>query len=38
LELAHQFYKKVSQSGYEEKGTQVLLKVLKDLNNESLHA
>jgi 3-hydroxyisobutyrate dehydrogenase len=38
LELAHQFYKKVSQSGYEEKGTQVLIKVLKDLNNESLHA
>ena len=38
LELAHQFYKKVSQSGYEEQGTQVLLKVLKDLNNESLHA
>jgi 3-hydroxyisobutyrate dehydrogenase len=38
LELAYQFYKKVSQSGYEEKGTQVLLKVLKDLNNESLHA
>jgi 3-hydroxyisobutyrate dehydrogenase len=38
LELAYQFYKKVSQSGYEEQGTQVLLKVLKDLNNESLHA
>ena len=36
LELAHQFYKKVCQSGYEEQGTQVLLKVLKDLNNESL--
>jgi 3-hydroxyisobutyrate dehydrogenase len=38
LELAYQFYKKVSQFGYEEQGTQVLLKVLKDLNNESLHA
>ena len=36
LELAYQFYKKVCQSGYEEQGTQVLLKVLKDLNNESL--
>jgi 3-hydroxyisobutyrate dehydrogenase len=35
LELAHRFYKKVCLSGYEEQGTQVLLKVLKDLNNES---
>jgi 3-hydroxyisobutyrate dehydrogenase len=32
LELAMTFYKQVEKAGYSENGTQVLIKVLKDLN------
>jgi 3-hydroxyisobutyrate dehydrogenase len=37
LELAHQFYQKAIDSGYQDKGTQALLKILRELNNLSKH-
>ena len=36
LELANEFYNKVMNSGYSENGTQVLLKVLREMNIRSL--
>jgi 3-hydroxyisobutyrate dehydrogenase len=33
LELANQFYQKAIDSGYQDKGTQALLKILRELNN-----
>ena len=36
LELANEFYNKVMNSGYSENGTQVLLKVLREMNLRSL--
>ena len=35
LELASSFYQRVQDAGYQKKGTQVLLKVLKSLNDQS---
>jgi 3-hydroxyisobutyrate dehydrogenase len=34
LELASSFYKRVQDEGYQKKGTQVLLKVLKSLHDQ----